>query len=116
MKKEAADALKQEFNATPGTEDALEYMIKETAEESTEILDFLEKYLDQEITDYCLDESFDLIDTDESDLIRTLWFSRGMEDTYILLTTDGGIKTMDSEIPMGLLAQVATALDDLREK
>ena len=63
-----------------------------------------------------MDESVDLIDTDESDPIRTLWFSRGMEDTYILLTTDGGIKTMDPEIPMGLLAQVATALDDLREK
>ena len=78
MKKETADVLKREFNATPGTEDALEYMSEETAKESTEILEFLEKYLEHEITDYCLDESVDLIDTDESDLIRTLWFSRGM--------------------------------------
>ena len=116
MKKETADVLKREFNSTPGTEDVLEYMSEETAEESSEILEFLEKHLEQEITDYCLDESFDLIDTDESDLIRTLWFSRGMEDTYILLTTDGGIKTMDPEIPMGLLAQVATALEKLREE
>ena len=116
MKKETADVLKQEFNSTPGTEDALEYMSEETAEESTEILDFIDKHLEQEITDYCLDESFDLIDTDEADLIRTLWFSRGMEDTYVLLTTDGGIKTMDPEIPMGLLAQVATALEKIREE
>ena len=116
MNKEIADILKREFNDTPGTEDALQYMSKETAKESTEILEFLEKYLEQEITDYCLDESVDLIDTDESDLIRTLWFSRGMEDTYILLTTEGGIKTMDPEIPMGLLAQVATALEKIREE
>ena len=116
MKKETADVLKREFNATPGTSDVLDYMSEQSVEESTEILEFLEKYLEQKITDYSLDESVDLIDTDESDPIRTLWFSRGMEDTYILLTTDGGIKTMDPEIPMGLLAQVATALDDLREK
>ena len=116
MKKETADVLKQEFNSTPGTEDALKYMSQETVKDSTEILEFLEKYLEQEITDYCLDESFDLIDTDESDLIRTLWFSRGMEDTYILISTDGGIKTMDPEIPMGFLAQVATALEKLREE
>ena len=116
MRKEEADVLKREFNAETASADALEFMSSDTLAESEQVLEFLEKYLGTVITDYSLDESHDLLDTDQGDLVRTLWFSRGMEDTFVCVTPDGGIKAMDPEIPLCFLAQVATALDELREK
>ena len=116
MRKEEADVLKQEFSTGTSHADALEFMSSEVLEESTQVLDFLEKYLGTAITDFCLDDSHDLLDVDQGDLVRTLWFSRGMEDTFICVTPDGGIKAMDPEIPMKFLANVATALDELTEE
>ena len=116
MRKEEADVLKKEFNAGVPEADALDFMSSEVLEESHMVLEFLEKYLGTAITDYSLDESYDLLDTDRADLVRTLWFSRGMEDTFVCVTPDGGIKAMDPEIPMGFLANVATALDELKEE
>ena len=43
----------------------LNYMSKEVLQDSTQLLFFLEKYLEREISDYSLDESYDLIDTEE---------------------------------------------------
>ena len=116
MRKEEADVLKQEFGTGTSHADALEFMSSEVLEESTQVLDFLEKYLGTAISDFSLDESHDLLDVDQGDLVRTLWFSRGMEDTFICVTPDGGIKAMDPEIPMKFLANVATALDELTEE
>jgi len=113
MRKEEADVLKQGFRDTESTASALDFMSPELLEETEQVLDFLERYLGVLITDYSLDESHDLLDTEQGDLIRTLWFSRGMEDTFLCLTADGWIKAMDPEMPMGLLAKVATALEQL---
>jgi len=113
MRKEEADVLKQGFRDTESTASALDFMSPELLEETEQVLDFLERYLGVLITDYSLDESHDLLDTEQGDLIRTLWFSRGMEDTFLCLTADGWIKAMDPEMPMGLLAKVATALERL---
>ena len=113
MRKEEADVLKQGYRDTEPTASALDFMSPELLEETEQVLDFLERYLGVLITDYSLDESHDLLDTEQGDLIRTLWFSRGMEDTFLCLTADGWIKAMDPEMPMGLLAKVATALEQL---
>ena len=115
MRKQKADALKQEFSGDNDQADALDFMSPELLKESEQILDFLEQYLGSEITDYCLDLSHDLLDTEQGDLVRTLWFSRGMEDTFLCLTPGGWIQAMDPEMPMGLLANVANALEQLEE-
>ena len=115
MKKEEADVLKRSSTQRPQC-GCLEFMSSDTLAESEQVLEFLEKYLGTAITDYCLDESYDLLDTDQGDLVRTLWFSRGMEDTFVCVTPDGGIKAMDPVIPMGFLSNIAKALDELREE
>ena len=114
MKKEEADVLKREFNEGTSEEDALNFMSSESLEESQMVLDFLEKYLGTAITDYCLDESYDLLDTDQGDLVRTLWFSRGMEDTFVCINPRFQIKGFDADIPLLLLSQVAEHLEKLR--
>lgn len=116
MRKEEADVLKQGYREAEPTASALDFMGSELLEETQQVLDFLERYLGVLITDYSLDESHDLLDTEQGDLIRTLWFSRGMEDTFLCLTADGWIKAMDPEMPFGLLAKVATALEQLEEQ
>ena len=113
MKKDAADVLKYKFHNDMTNSDPLNYMCKEVLQDSTQILFFLEKYLEREISDYSLDESYDLIDTEEGNLIRAFWFSRGMEDTYICLSPLGEIKGIDREFPNGLLSQVTTVLEDI---
>ena len=113
MRKEEADVLKQEFSTGTSHADALEFMSSEVLAESMQVLDFLEKYLGTAITDFCLDESHDLVDVDQGDLVRTLWFSRGMEDTFICIAPNGSIRAMDPDVSMGLLANVANALDAL---
>ena len=88
MRKEEADVLKKEFNEDTTEADALDFMSSEVLEESQIVLEFLESYLGTAITDYCLDEAYDLVDTDQGDLVRTLWFSRGMEDTFVCVTPE----------------------------
>ena len=113
MKKETADTLKRQFHNDTTDVEPSAYMSEELFKDSLELLNYIEEYLAREITDYSLDESFDLIDTKEGDLVRGIWFSRGMEDTYICLSPLGEIKGIDEDFPKRLLTQVAKALDDI---
>tara|TARA_B100000035_G_scaffold257307_1_gene227405 strand:+ start:2822 stop:3172 length:351 start_codon:yes stop_codon:yes gene_type:complete len=114
MRKEAADAFKEKYRRFEETE-PLDFMTPELVKESEEMLDYLQEYLEENITDYSLDESHYLLDASEGELLRTLWFSRGMEDTFICITPEGCIKGMDPVMPMGLLAQIAKALEALEQ-
>ena len=116
MRKEEADVLKKEFNAETASTDVLEFMSSNDLSETESLLEFLERYLQAAITNYSLDEAYDLFDTENEELVRTLWFSRGMEDTFICLTPNGSIKAIDPDFPMELLANVATALAALNQE
>ena len=98
MRKEEADVLKREFNAETASADALEFMSSDTLAESEQVLEFLEKYLGTAITDYSLDESHDLLDTDKETGERLVFQRNGRHS--ICVTPDGGIKAMDPEIPL----------------
>ena len=111
MRKDEADVLKKEFDAENASHNALDFMSSADLSEAESLLEFYERYLQVVVTDYSLDEAYDLLDTENGVLVRTFWFSRGMEDTFICLTPKGSIRAMDPDVPMGLLANVANALD-----
>ena len=116
MRKEEADVLKREFKTETTSADALEFMEKEDVQKNEFVLDFLETHLQASISDYSLDETCTLVDNENCCLVRTYWFSKGMIDTCICINPDGQIAGMDPEIPMRLLAQVATELGHLLQE
>lgn len=116
MRKQEADEIKEEILGCVEEADALEVMSREELEDSISVLNLIEHWLGASINDYSLDESHDLLDTEEERLIRTLWFSKGLEDTFISLTPSATIAAFDPDIPMLLLAQVAQSIHDLMEE
>tara|TARA_Y100000004_G_scaffold159027_1_gene185667 strand:- start:29 stop:406 length:378 start_codon:yes stop_codon:yes gene_type:complete len=116
MRKQEADAIKEEFIGDLDHKDALELMSEEELEDSLSILNLIEHWLGASINDYSLDVSHDLLDTEEERLVRTIWFSKGLEDSFVSITPSGTIAALDADIPMLLLAQVAQSLHDLMEE
>lgn len=116
MKKEDADLVKAEYSESTCSELVLEFMEKEDVQKNEFVLDFLETHLQASISDYSLDDTCTLIDDENCCLVRTYWFSKGMIDTFICINPDGQIAGMDPEIPMRLLAQVATELGHLLQE
>ena len=116
MRKQEADAIKEEFIGDLDHKDALRLMSEEELEDSLSILNLIEHWLGASINDYSLDVSHDLLDTEEERLIRTFWFSKGLEDSFVSVSPSGTIAALDADIPMLLLAQVAQSLHDLMEE
>ena len=116
MRKQEADAIKEEFIEEIDYTFALELMSEEELEDSLSILDLIESWLGASIHDYSLDVSHDLLDTEEERVVRTIWFSKGLEDSFVSITPSGTIAALDPDIPMLLLAQVAQSIHDLMEE
>ena len=67
----------------------------------------------QEISDFALDRKDVLWCEEEGEVVCAYWFSRGMEDTYIVLDIRGGILAMESSFPKRLLRQISEILEDI---
>ena len=116
MKKEDADLVKAEYSESTSSAQVLEFMERKDMQQNEFALDFLEMHLLASISDYSLDDTCTLIDDENCCLVRTYWFSKGMNDTFICINPEGQIAGMDPEIPMRLLAQVATELGHLLQE
>ena len=69
MRKQEADAIKEEFIGDLDHKDALELMSEEELEDSLSILNLIEHWLGASINDYSLDVSHDLLDTEEERIV-----------------------------------------------
>ena len=116
MRKQDADAIKEEFLGDLDHADALELMSEEELQDSLAILNLIEQWLGASINDYSMDVSHDLLDLEEERIVRTIWFSKCLEDSFVAVTPSGTIAAMDADIPMLLLAQVAQSIHDLMEE
>ena len=120
MEKALADELKAEFISSEIEEanhvSALNFMSEEELEDELEILNCLETLLEEFISDYALDCSHTLVNEEQEEMVRSYWFSKGMEDTFIVLNASFQIIGFDPDIPLPLLAQVAEGLDEIKTK
>ena len=118
MEKAFADELKQEFSSSEieaaNQIGALELMSQEELDDSLVVLDCFAEWLEATISDYALDCTHTLINEEDEEMVRSYWFSRGMEDTFVVLNPSFQIKGFDSDIPLPLLAQVAESIERLR--
>lgn len=65
------------------------------------------------IYDFALDRKDILWWEEGGEAVCAYWFSRGMEDTYIVLDIRGGILAMESSFPKRLLRQISEILEDI---
>ena len=118
MEKALADELKAEFISSEieaaNQASALDFMSEEELEDELEILNCFETWLEAFISDYALDCSHSLINEEEEEMVRAYWFSKGMEDTFVVLNPSFQIKGFDPDIPLPLLAQVVDSIERLR--
>ena len=120
MEKACADEMKAEFISSEtealNQKSTLEFMSEEELEDALEILQRFGDWLEEHISDYALDCSHTLIDEEREEMVRTYWFSKGMEDTFVVLNASFQIRGFDPDIPLPLLAQVVQGLDELKTK
>ena len=116
MKKAEADAIKSEFTKSPDYSHCLEFMSQEDIDRHLNHLELFQMMFEDEITDYCLDDSHDLMDEEDLSITRAYWFSKGMDDHFICLTGDGNIRTLSGEFPYDLLAHISHLMHSLMEE
>ena len=120
MDKVFADTLKAKFVSSE-IEDAnkvcaLNFMSEEDLQDALEILEGFGEWLEEFISDYALDCTHTHIDEESEDIVRTYWFSKSMEDTFVVLNASFQIRGFDPDIPLPLLAQVAEGLEETKTK
>lgn len=120
MRKEEADLIKAEFYQEEAEDElkvtCLGFMSEEDMQGALAHLDCFGIWLENCISDFSLDCSHTLVDTEDEDLVRTYWFSKGMQDTFICLNPTFQIRGFDPEIPLQLIAQVADCLATVKEE
>ena len=93
MRKQEADAIKEEFIGDVDHADALELMSEEELEDSLAILNLIENWLGASIHDYSLDVSHDLLEQKRK-ADQNIWFSKGLEDSFVSVSPSGTIAAL----------------------
>jgi hypothetical protein len=79
----------------------------------TELLDILQKHLEEIIYNYALDEVEDLNDEEYDQIVRTMHWSRGDKDHWVVITPYGQIRSTSKSSPKDLIVQISNATIDL---
>jgi hypothetical protein len=78
--------------------------------ENLKSLDALQAMLENCISCYAIEEDETLFDEEENELVRVLWFERGMKKHSVVISPDGFIKASDEETPIDLLMSVCNLI------
>ena len=78
--------------------------------ENLKSLDALQAMLENCISCYAIEEEETLFDEEENELVRVLWFERGMDKHSVVISPDGFIKATDEETPVDLLMSVCNLI------
>ena len=113
MKSPDAKEIQQKFSIPHHYEAALQFFSAAELQSMLSVLDALQVLLGDEIADYSLENTHDLLDTDTPIIVRTYWFSKGMREYYVCIDACGFVRTLDAEIPTRLSKQISKVLDAL---
>ena len=78
--------------------------------ENLKSLDALQAMLENCISCYAIEEDETLFDEEENELVRVLWFERGMDKHSVVISPDGFIKASDEETPIDLLMSICNLI------
>jgi hypothetical protein len=86
-----------------------------TSEQETQsqLLDILQEHLEEFISNYALDQVEDLNDEEYDQIVRTLYFSRGNKEHWVVMTPYGQIRSSSKSTPKDLIVQIGNASIEL---
>lgn len=82
-------------------------------ETQTQLLDILQEQLEEVISNYSLDQVEDLEDEEYDQIVRTMYFSRGNKEHWVVMTPYGQIRSSSKSIPKDLIVQIGNAAIEL---
>lgn len=77
------------------------------------VLDNIQNWLENEISNYALIHTEDLDDTENNQVVRSLSWSRGTSEFFIVITPTGEIRGFSNKIPRELLVQCHNIISEL---
>jgi len=78
-------------------------------ETQTELLSILQEQLEEYISNYALDQIEDLNDEEYDQVVRTMYFSRGNKEHWVVMTPYGQIRSASKSSPKDLIIQISNA-------
>ena len=78
-----------------------------------ELLNILQDQYEECISNFALDHTEDLNDEDYDQVVRTMYFSRGDKEYWVVLTPYGQIRSTSKSSPKDLIVQISNATIDL---
>jgi len=82
-------------------------------ETQTQLLDILQEQLEEVISNYALDQVQDLNDEEYDQIVRTMYFSRGNKEHWVVMTPYGQIRSSSKSTPKDLIVQIGNASIEL---
>ena len=77
------------------------------------MLDILQEQLEEVISNYALDQVEDLNDEEYDQIVRTMYFSRGNKEHWVVMTPYGQIRSSSKSTPKDLIVQIGNAAIEL---
>jgi hypothetical protein len=86
-----------------------------TAEQDTQtqLLNILQEQLEECISNYALEQIEDLNDEEYDQIVRTMYFSRGNKEHWVVMTPYGQIRSTSKSTPKDLIVQIGNASIEL---
>ena len=86
-----------------------------TSEQETQsqLLDILQEHLEEFLSNYALDQVEDLNDEEYDQIVRTMYFSRGNKEHWVVMTPYGQIRSSSKSTPKDLIVQIGNAAIEL---
>lgn len=82
-------------------------------ETQTQLLDILQEQIEEVISNYALDQVEDLSDEEYDQIVRTMYFSRGNKEHWVVMTPYGQIRSSSKSTPKDLIVQIGNASIEL---
>jgi len=88
-------------------------MTSSEQETQTQLLDILQEQLEEVISNYALDQVENLNDEEYDQIVRTMYFSRGNKEHWVVMTPYGQIRSSSKSTPKDLIVQIGNAAIEL---
>ena len=115
MNKKNADKVKTKFSIEHQYQEALENLTPRQLKSSLSVLNAIQKTLEEGISDFAIDLVHDLLDDETPQIVRTFWFSKGLNDYYLCIDGTGLIRAVEGAMPNRLFDQILRVLDSIDE-
>ena len=111
MNKKNADKVKSKFSIEHQYQEALEHLTPDQLDNALSVLNAIQKALEEGISDFAIDLTHDLLDDETPQIVRTFWFSKGLNDYYLCIDGTELIRAVEDKMPNRLFDQIMCTMD-----